>query len=124
MGVTRRANHLPPRAPERASPLVAKATSPLRRVPRGFTPFAQRELRPPGHLGPCAFETCGRLALPSVRAFGGVSLSGLARHVRQLPREFTLLTKQMLYFDRYAKALAPEVNLFTDPRVVGFLYGR
>jgi predicted unusual protein kinase regulating ubiquinone biosynthesis (AarF/ABC1/UbiB family) len=45
-----------------------------------------------------------------------------ARHGWQLPREFTLLTKQMLYFDRYAKALAPEVNLFMDPRVVNFLY--
>ncbi len=44
-----------------------------------------------------------------------------ARHGWSFPREFTLLTKQMLYFDRYAKALAPDVNLFTDPRVVGFL---
>jgi len=45
-----------------------------------------------------------------------------ARHGWALPREFNLLTKQMLYFDRYAKALAPDVNLFMDPRVVSFLY--
>jgi len=45
-----------------------------------------------------------------------------ARHGWSFPREFTLLTKQMLYFDRYAKALAPDVNLFMDPRVVSFLY--
>ena len=44
-----------------------------------------------------------------------------ARHGWELPREFNLLTKQMLYFDRYAKALAPDVNLFMDPRVVDFL---
>ena len=45
-----------------------------------------------------------------------------ARHGWSFPREFTLLTKQMLYFDRYAKALAPDVNLFTDRRVVSFLH--
>jgi ubiquinone biosynthesis protein len=48
-------------------------------------------------------------------------MRGAARHGWSFPREFTLLTKQMLYFDRYAKALAPDVNLFTDPRVVSFL---
>ncbi len=45
-----------------------------------------------------------------------------AQHGWALPREFNLLTKQMLYFDRYAKALAPDVNMFMDPRVVSFLY--
>jgi predicted unusual protein kinase regulating ubiquinone biosynthesis (AarF/ABC1/UbiB family) len=40
------------------------------------------------------------------------------KHGMRLPREFVLVTKQMLYFDRYAKVLAPKMNLFTDPRVL------
>lgn len=32
----------------------------------------------------------------------------------RVPREFALLMKQMLYFDRYTKSMAPEVNLFRD----------
>ncbi len=43
------------------------------------------------------------------------------KHRMRLPREFVLITKQLLYFDRYAKALAPNLNIFTDPRVVGFV---
>ena len=35
-----------------------------------------------------------------------------------MPNEFILITKQLLYFDRYAKALAPKLNVFTDPRLV------
>ena len=35
-----------------------------------------------------------------------------------MPKEFVLITKQLLYFDRYAKALAPNLNVFTDPRLV------
>jgi predicted unusual protein kinase regulating ubiquinone biosynthesis (AarF/ABC1/UbiB family) len=40
------------------------------------------------------------------------------RHQMRLPREFVLVTKQMLYFDRYAKLLAPKLNVFSDPRLV------
>ncbi len=40
------------------------------------------------------------------------------RHRVQMPREFVLITKQMLYFDRYAKALAPNLNVFMDPRLL------
>jgi len=36
----------------------------------------------------------------------------------RLPKEFVLVTKQMLYFDRYAKLLAPKLNVFSDPRLV------
>jgi predicted unusual protein kinase regulating ubiquinone biosynthesis (AarF/ABC1/UbiB family) len=43
------------------------------------------------------------------------------RHQLRLPREFVLIVKQMLYFDRYAKLLAPELNVFTDPRVFAAL---
>ena len=34
-----------------------------------------------------------------------------------LPREFGLLVKQGLYFDRYLKTLAPDLNPFNDPRI-------
>jgi aarF domain-containing kinase len=39
-------------------------------------------------------------------------------HRMSMPKEFVLITKQMLYFDRYAKELAPDLNVFTDPRLV------
>lgn len=41
-----------------------------------------------------------------------------SRHRMRLPNEFVLITKQMLYFDRYAKLLAPKLNIFTDPRLL------
>ena len=41
-----------------------------------------------------------------------------SRHRMRMPNEFILITKQLLYFDRYAKSLAPKLNVFTDPRLV------
>ncbi len=41
-----------------------------------------------------------------------------SRHRMKMPKEFVLITKQMLYFDRYAKLLAPTLNVFSDPRLV------
>lgn len=41
-----------------------------------------------------------------------------SRHRMTMPREFVLITKQLLYFDRYAKLLAPRLNVFTDPRLI------
>jgi aarF domain-containing kinase len=41
-----------------------------------------------------------------------------SKHRMKMPKEFVLITKQMLYFDRYAKLLAPKLNVFTDPRIV------
>mmetsp|Transcript_15395 Transcript_15395/g.22720 ORF Transcript_15395/g.22720 Transcript_15395/m.22720 type:complete len:559 (-) Transcript_15395:269-1945(-) len=38
----------------------------------------------------------------------------------KLPREFGLLVKQSLYFDRYLKILAPELDIMSDARVGGF----
>jgi aarF domain-containing kinase len=35
----------------------------------------------------------------------------------KLPREFGLLVKQSLYFDRYLKILAPSVDVLNDKRV-------
>ncbi len=43
------------------------------------------------------------------------------RHGMRMPRDFVLVTKQMLYFDRYAKLLAPKLNVFRDPRIVAAL---
>lgn len=44
-----------------------------------------------------------------------------SKHRMRMPKEFVLITKQMLYFDRYAKLLAPKLNVFTDPRLVASL---
>jgi predicted unusual protein kinase regulating ubiquinone biosynthesis (AarF/ABC1/UbiB family) len=44
-----------------------------------------------------------------------------SKHRMHLPSEFVLVTKQMLYFDRYAKLLAPNLNIFGDPRLVAGL---
>jgi predicted unusual protein kinase regulating ubiquinone biosynthesis (AarF/ABC1/UbiB family) len=41
-----------------------------------------------------------------------------SKHRMKMPKEFVLITKQMLYFDRYAKLLAPKLNVFTDSRIV------
>jgi predicted unusual protein kinase regulating ubiquinone biosynthesis (AarF/ABC1/UbiB family) len=43
------------------------------------------------------------------------------KHGMRMPRDFVLVVKQMLYFDRYAKRLAPELNVFRDPRIVSAL---
>jgi len=43
------------------------------------------------------------------------------KHGMRMPREFVLVVKQMLYFDRYAKLLAPDLNVFRDPRIVSGL---
>jgi aarF domain-containing kinase len=43
------------------------------------------------------------------------------QHGMRMPRDFVLVVKQMLYFDRYAKLLAPGLNVFRDPRIVAAL---
>src|SRR5690606_41937776 len=43
------------------------------------------------------------------------------RHRLRLAPDFVLILKQMIYFDRYSKLLAPELNIFADPRIVGAL---
>jgi len=35
----------------------------------------------------------------------------------RFPREFTLLVKQFLYFDRYVRVLAPDLDVFEDARI-------
>lgn len=39
------------------------------------------------------------------------------RHGIRFPRAFALLLKQILYFDRYVKILAPDLNMFADERI-------
>ena len=36
----------------------------------------------------------------------------------RFPREFGLLLKQLLYFDRYTRLLAPSLNVLQDDRVM------
>ncbi|MCW5830448.1 MAG: AarF/ABC1/UbiB kinase family protein [Deltaproteobacteria bacterium] len=43
------------------------------------------------------------------------------KHRMRLPNEFVLITKQLLYFDKYAKNLAPKLNIFNDARLVNFM---
>ena len=38
-------------------------------------------------------------------------------HGIRFPREFGLLIKQMLYFDRYVRILAPRLKVLTDDRI-------
>lgn len=45
---------------------------------------------------------------------------GLRFEIR-LPRELVLIMKQFIYFERYAKLMAPEWNIMADPDIVGFL---
>jgi len=35
----------------------------------------------------------------------------------RFPREFALLMKQLLYFDRYTRLLAPNMNMLQDQRI-------
>jgi predicted unusual protein kinase regulating ubiquinone biosynthesis (AarF/ABC1/UbiB family) len=39
------------------------------------------------------------------------------RHGIHFPRDFALLTKQLLYFDRFMRTLAPDMDMFSDHRV-------
>lgn len=43
-------------------------------------------------------------------------------HVR-LPREFVLVVKQLVYFERYGKQLAPDYPILADPAVLSHLLG-
>ena len=44
------------------------------------------------------------------------------KHGIRQPREFVLILKQLLYFDRYAKLAAPKLNVFSDIYLVDFLF--
>lgn len=44
------------------------------------------------------------------------------RYQVRLPRELVLVAKQLLYFERYAKLMAPDWNILNDPELMGFLF--
>ena len=44
-----------------------------------------------------------------------------SRHRVRLPRELVLVIKQILYFERYAKQLAPGYQILSDPRLLAYL---
>lgn len=46
------------------------------------------------------------------------------RHRVRLPREMVLVVKQLLYFERYSKELAPGYRILADPEIVSFLLPR
>lgn len=43
------------------------------------------------------------------------------RHRVRLPRELVLVVKQLLYFERYAKAIAPDRQILADPTLLALL---
>ena len=49
-------------------------------------------------------------------------LKGATKYQVRLPREFILVLKQLLYFDRYSKLTAPDLNVFTDLYLIDFLF--
>jgi predicted unusual protein kinase regulating ubiquinone biosynthesis (AarF/ABC1/UbiB family) len=44
------------------------------------------------------------------------------RYEVRLPRELVLVAKQMLYFERYAKLMAPDWAILNDAELIGFLF--
>jgi predicted unusual protein kinase regulating ubiquinone biosynthesis (AarF/ABC1/UbiB family) len=68
---------------------------------------------------------CAPLLDPSRPAkyadFLPIMLRVTMRHRMRMPRDFVLILKQMIYFDRYAKLLAPKLNIFADPRIIAAL---
>ena len=40
------------------------------------------------------------------------------QHGIRFPREFALLLKQLLYFDRYIDVMSPGMNMFGDDRLL------
>jgi aarF domain-containing kinase len=78
--------------------------------------FRKLELTPapPGDIGNLAIEPPEEADLN--RALMDLVAVG-RRHGIRFPREFTLLVKQFLYFDRYIRMLAPDMALFGNPRL-------
>jgi len=77
-----------------------------------------------------AAEDVGELVTPLVSkpireiSYGEVLskvLTVAGRHRVRLPRELVLVVKQLLYFERYAKELAPDYRILADRRIVQYL---
>lgn len=71
-------------------------------------------------LNHVALDARGEMALLDERELNRVMIQMVEigeRHGLRFPREFALLMKQMLYFDRYIRILAPGMDLFQDARL-------
>lgn len=71
-------------------------------------------------LNDVALDARGEMALLDERELNRVMIQMVEigeRHGLRFPREFALLMKQMLYFDRYIRILAPGMDLFQDARL-------
>ena len=77
-----------------------------------------------------AAAAIGRLALPVLdkpiseidyRDLFTRAVRGAARHGVQVPRSLVLLTKQILYFERYAKLVAPDYDILADTFLIEFM---
>jgi ubiquinone biosynthesis protein len=44
------------------------------------------------------------------------------RYDVRIPRELVLVAKQLFYFERYAKLMAPDWAILNDPELMGFLF--
>lgn len=53
----------------------------------------------------------------------GQVLQVSTRYSVRLPRELVLVVKQLLYFERYAKQLAPDYQILADPSILSYLLG-
>ncbi|MEZ4365647.1 MAG: AarF/UbiB family protein [Kofleriaceae bacterium] len=104
--------------------MIAFATGNYRRLAEIICEMAWR---PPGLDMEAFVADLGETYRPLLTlSFGEVNYADLlpgiqrtaSRHRIGMPKAFILITKQLLYFDRYAKALAPKLNVFTDPRLV------
>jgi predicted unusual protein kinase regulating ubiquinone biosynthesis (AarF/ABC1/UbiB family) len=64
-----------------------------------------------------------RLADISYAEVLGQVLRVATRYRVRLPREFVLVVKQLLYIERYSKALAPDLQVLADPSILAQLLG-
>src|SRR5581483_5736346 len=53
----------------------------------------------------------------------GQVLRVATRYRVRLPRELVLVVKQLLYFERYSKELAPHYQILADPQIIAHLLG-
>jgi ubiquinone biosynthesis protein len=72
-------------------------------------------------LAPLLDKPLGELSYGEV--LSGVLRVAMDHHVR-LPSELVALVKQLLYFERYVKDLAPDYRMFADPAVLEHLLER
>ena len=86
-------------------------------------------------LGPVSLEESARDIAAIVEPILGRPLSEISygevlidivrvgtRYDVRLPRELVLVAKQLLYFERYAKLMAPDWAILADPELLSFLF--